>query len=568
MNIRAVILSTAILFGFVAVIFRLGDLMLFNHDSLSQKAERQYQGEKDLLANRGGIFDRRGRALALNLDVESVFVNPHDIESPREAAKAFATLTGSDYETAVKKVSANKGFIWAKRKIDLETAKEYKERKIKGLGFVDEMKRYYPKGTLASHVLGFVGIDNQALEGLELSYDATLRGKDETVRVSRDASGRTLSDGVNFETGGNSLRLTLDEGLQYIVEDAVDRAMKQWKAKSVSAIMMNPYTGEILAMANRPNYDPNFPGDYKIGSRRNRALTDTYEPGSTFKIVAASAALDKGIFKTSDMFDCRAGKIDIAGMVVSDSHVNHELLTFKQVIQHSSNVGTVMIGQKLGDDIFFDYAQRFGFGSKTGIDLPGEASGTLRSPDQWWGTSLAAMSIGYEVAVTPLQLLVAYSVIANGGYIVKPHLVSEIISPEGAVLYKFAPDNSARIISERTAETMRDILISVTHKGGTATKASIEGNRVAGKTGTARLIDPETGKYSTKKYVGSFVGFVPADRPRIAIIVVVREPEGSIYGGQVAAPYFKDIADKALAYLNIPREDTFKDNMLLVRDGR
>ncbi len=565
MNIRAVILSTAILFGFVAVVLRLGDLMLFNHEMLSARARLQHQGKKDILAKRGGIYDRRGRALAVNIDSESIYVNPSEVETPRKTAKTLARFTGSQYKAVLKKVSSKKNFVWVKRKLELERAGELKGLGLKGVGFLPEMKRFYPKGTLAAHVIGFVGIDNQPLEGLELKYDAALRGRSEEVEVARDASGRTLSDGVDLQTMGNSLRLTVDEGLQYIVELALDKAMQKWEAASASAIMMNPYTGEILAMANRPNYDPNFPAASRTSDRRNRALTDTYEPGSTFKVVAAAAALEEGIFDTEDTFDTRGGQIEVGGMQVHDVHKAKEIITFREVIQTSSNVGTVQVGQALGKEIFYDYARRFGFGSRSGIDLEGEASGTLPAPGGWSGTSLAAMSIGYEVAVTPLQLLRAYSAIANGGYLVKPYLVSEIISPEGNVLFRYTPGRPKKIISEKTAETLREILISVTNTGGTALNASVEGNRVAGKTGTTRLIDPDTGRYSTERYVSSFVGFVPADRPKVAIVVLVREPRGQIYGGLVAAPLFREIADKSLAYLNIPREDTFKDNMLLVR---
>lgn len=567
MNFRAVILGTAVLFGFLAVVLRLGDLMLFNHESLARRAMHQHQGEKDMLAKRGGIFDRRGRPLAVNLDVESVYLNPREVDSPREAAKALARLTGDTYDSALVKVSLKRHFVWAKRKLDPEAVDEIRERKIRGLGFLDEVKRYYPKDTLAAHLIGFVGIDNQPLEGLELWYDGSLKGRPGKLQVKRDAAGRTLSDGEEFQAWGNSLRLTLDEGLQYIVENALDKTMEKWGAVSVSAIMMNPYTGEILAMANRPTYDLNAPADYKASARRNRALTDTYEPGSTFKVVTAAAALEEGVATPGTMFDCSEGKIDVAGMVVRDVHSDHRPLAFREIIQRSSNVGTVMVAQELGTKRFYEYATRFGFGRKVGIDLPGEAAGNLEPPEKWWGTSLAAMAIGYEVSVTPLQLLRAYSAIANGGYLVKPHMVSEIISPEGTVLYRESHDKRERIISEKTAATLREILVSVTHEGGTALNASVDGNRVAGKTGTTRLIDPETGRYSTRKYVGSFVGFVPADMPRIAIIVVVREPHGQYYGGLVAAPAFKEIADKSLAYLNIPRDDTFKDNMLLVRTG-
>ncbi|MGD8352371.1 MAG: penicillin-binding protein 2 [Nitrospirota bacterium] len=567
MNFRAVILSTAVLFGFLAVALRLGDLMLFNHESLAERAMLQHQGEKDLLAKRGGIFDRRGRPLAVNLDVESVYVNPREVDSPREAAKALARLTGDTYDSALGKVASRRHFVWAKRKLDPELVEDIRKRRIRGLGFLDEVKRYYPKGTLAAHLIGLVGIDNQPLEGLELWYDGTLHGRPGKLHVKRDAAGRTLSDGEELQTWGNSLRLTIDEGLQYIAENALEKTIEKWSAVSASVIMMNPYTGEVLAMANRPTYDLNTPADYKTSARRNRALTDTYEPGSTFKIVAAAAALEEGVASPDTEFDCSEGRIEVAGMVIRDVHSDHTPLTFREIIQRSSNVGTVMVGQDLGEELFYEYATRFGFGRKVGIDLPGEADGSLAPPEKWWGTSLAAMSIGYEVSVTPLQLLRAYSAIANGGYLVKPHLVSEIISPEGAVLYREDHDERKRIISERTAGTLREILVSVTHQGGTALNASVDGNRVAGKTGTTKLIDPETGRYSSKKYVGSFVGFVPADMPRIAIIVVVREPQGQFYGGLVAAPAFKEIADKSLAYLNIPREDTFKDNMLLVRTG-
>ncbi len=567
MNFRAVILSTAVIFGFLAVVLRLGDLMLFDHKSLARRAMLQYQGEKDMLAKRGGIYDRRGRPLAVNLDVESVYVNPREVKSPREAAKALARLTGATYDAALDKVSSRRHFVWAKRKLDPGLVEEIRKRRIKGLGFLNEVKRYYPKSTLAAHLIGFVGIDNQPLEGLELWYDGTLHGRPGKLQVRRDASGRTLSDGEELQTWGNSLRLTIDEGLQYIMENALDKTMERWSAVSASAIMMNPYTGEVLAMANRPTYDLNTPGDYNTSARRNRALTDTYEPGSTFKIVSAAAALEEGVVRPETEFDCSEGKIEVAGMVIRDVHSEHEVLTFREIIQRSSNVGAVLVGQELGEELFYEYATRFGFGRNTGVDLPGEAEGTLAPPGKWSGTSLAAMSIGYEVSVTPIQLLRAYSAIANGGYLVKPHVVSEIISPEGSVLYREDFEERKRIISERTAQILREILVSVTHEGGTALNASVEGNRVAGKTGTTRLIDPETGRYSTRKYVGSFVGFVPADRPRIAIIVVVREPKGQFYGGLVAAPAFKEIADKSLAYLNIPREDTFKDNMLLVRTG-
>lgn len=567
MNIRAVILSTAVLFGFIVVIVRLGDLMLFDHEALAARAKNQHQTERAVLAKRGGIFDKRGSAFAVNIEVQSAYLNPRQITSPSESAKAIAGVSKISYRAALGKTTSKKGFVWLERKLPSERAAKLKALHIKGLGFKREVMRYYPKGRQAAHVVGFVGIDNQPLEGLEYMYHSTLEGRGGKVKVTRDASGATLSEGLEFHSGGSSLRLTIDEGLQYIVENAVDEAMEVWEAQSVSAVMMNPFTGEIMAMANRPTYDLNAPGGAPASARRNRALTDTYEPGSTFKIVAASAALNEGLVKPDMMFDTSRGFIDVGGMVIRDVHSDGEPMSFRKIIQASSNVGTVMVGQLLGPEKFYEYARSFGFGTKTGLDLPGEAPGRLRQPSEWSGTSLGALSIGYEVAVTPLQVLRAYSAIANGGYLVRPHLVSEVFSPEGDLLYRFRPGRQSRVITAETARTLREILVSVTNVGGTAQGASVDGNRVAGKTGTTRLIDPETGKYSTEKYVSSFVGFVPADRPKVAIIVVVHEPKGQIYGGIVAAPFFKDIASKSLAYLNIPREDTFYNNMLIVRTG-
>jgi cell division protein FtsI (penicillin-binding protein 3) len=563
MNKRAIILSTAVVFGFVLVVLRLADLMLINHDRLAAKARLQHLGEKDIQVRRGNIYDRRGRELAVNLDVESAYCDPLQIESPRKAASVLAKVTGKSYRTILKRVSSKRRFAWIQRKLDADTARKLKSLQIKGLGFMPEVKRFYPSGTLASHVIGFVGIDNQALEGIELKYDETLKARPEKVIVARDAGGRMLSEGVDFQSTGNSLVLTIDEGLQYIVEKGLDKAMRMWGASSASAIMMNPFTGEILAMANRPTFDLNNPSSYKASERRNRAITDSYEPGSTFKIVVAAGALEEGLVSPDTEFDCSAGSIEVGGRVVRDTH-KHGVITFREVIKTSSNVGAVMVGLMLGKDKLYEYAKRFGFGEKTGIDLPGEASGMLRPPELWSETSLSAVSIGYEVAVTPLQLLRAYSAIANGGFLVKPYIVSKIISPEGRVIYSFRPEKK-RAISTKVAETLKEILVSVTQEGGTAATASVDGNRVAGKTGTAKLIDPETGMYSNKKYASSFVGFVPADKPKVALIVVVREPKEKFYGGLVAAPIFKEIADQTLSYLNVPREDAFENNVLVVR---
>lgn len=564
MNKRAVILRTAIVFGFVLVGIRLADLMLLNHERLSERAKSQYTGKKDIAVKRGGIYDRRGRVFAVNLDVDSVYCNPLEVDSPSKTASALAEATGLSYGSVLKKVSSDKGFSWVKRKLSPEAASRLKELKLQGVGFVQEPKRVYPKDNMASHILGFVGIDNQPLEGLELKYEDDLRGRAGSVQFEKDAGGRPLTEGFDFQSGGNSLVLTMDEGLQYIVEKELDKALDEWDASAASAIMMNPFSGEILAMANRPTYDPNNPSKYKASARRNRAITDVYEPGSTFKIVTAAAALEERVVSTETKFDCSKGYISVGRKAIWDTH-NHGVITFKEVIQVSSNVGTIQAAQKLGDKGLYEYARRFGFGQETGIDLPGEAGGVLKPPRKWSGTTMAAMAIGYEVAVTPLQVLRAYSAVANGGLLLRPYIVSKIISPEGDILMSAEPEIEGRAISRETAEILKNILISVTQQGGTASKASIDGNQVAGKTGTAKLIDRDSGGYSSERYASSFVGFVPADNPQVALIIVVYAPKGEHYGGLVAAPLFRRIADQTLAYLNVPREDSFKENVLVVR---
>jgi cell division protein FtsI (penicillin-binding protein 3) len=560
---RAVVLHTAIIFGFMLVSLRLADLMIIDHKHLLQKAQQQHIKVEDIQVRRGIIFDRRGRELALNLELESLYCDPETLTADTEDIRKLATLVSKEPRRILAKIPEEGRFVWIKRKLTPEIADKVRALDIEGLGFITEAKRVYPKRELASHIIGLVGIDNQALEGIELKYDKYLTAKGGKVILERDASGKTLSSGVNTEAKGNNIVLTIDEVLQRLVEKELDRAMEQWNAAAASAIMMDPYTGEILALANRPAYDPNRIGSVTGSEKRNRAITDCYEPGSTFKLIIGTGSLEEKLVKPNTLFDVSKGGIQVGGKTIRDVH-KYEVLTFKEVIQKSSNVGSIMAGMKLGKENIYRYAKLFGFGDKTGIDLPGEVSGWISKPGQWSGTSLGAISIGQEVAVTPLQMLRAYSAIANGGFLVKPHIVSEIISPDNRTAASFKDTENHRIISAKTAETFRDILKSVTEEGGTAKSASVDGNLVAGKTGTAQIIDQVTKRYSRDKFVSSFVGFVPADNPRLAMIVVVYEPKGQIYGGVVAAPVFREIARQALSYLNVPREDTLGQHALLV----
>ncbi|GAB4414709.1 MAG: penicillin-binding protein 2 [Thermodesulfovibrionales bacterium] len=561
MRKRAIILNTTIIFGFFIVIIRLADIMLLDHERFYKRAKMQQLKQEDVQVRRGIVFDRHGREMAVNLELESLYCDPTEIDSPEKSAYILSSITGRPSRAMLAKLSSEGRFVWLERKLEPGIAKKLKDLKLKGLGFVNDAKRFYPKGSLASHVIGLVDIDNRGLEGLELKYDSYLRGSGRKVLFNRDASGRTLSQGVDMESKGNNMVLTIDEGLQYIVEAELDKAVAEWRASAATVIMMDPFTGEILALANRPTYNPNSPSASKDFDRRNRAITDVYEPGSTFKIIIGTAALEEGAVALNSTFDCSRGFIEVGGRIIHDAH-KHGVLTFREVIQKSSNVGSVMIGMRLGREKIYKYAKSFGFGEKTGIDLPGEVPGWIRPPEKWSGVSIGSISIGQEVAVTPLQILRAYSAIANGGFLVTPHVVSRVISPEGKLLWAFKSDHR-RVISSKTAEIFKDILKTVTEYGGTAESASVGGNNVAGKTGTSQVIDPHTKRYSKEKYVGSFVGFVPADNPRIAMIVVIHEPKGQIYGGVVAAPVFKRIAENALSYMDVPREDT-NANMLVV----
>ncbi|MBM4128690.1 MAG: penicillin-binding protein [Nitrospira sp.] len=537
--------------------------MVFEHRRLAERAKLQHVKVEEVQVRRGAIFDRCGRELALNIELESLYCDPENLGPDHENLKRLASTISREPHAVLARITTGGRFAWIERKLEPSIAEKVRALNIKGLGFIKEAKRFYPKGELAAHIVGFVGIDNQPLEGIELRYDKYLTAIGGKVSLGRDANGKTLSGGVNKEAKGNNLVLTLDEGLQYIVEKEIEKAVVKWRAKAATAIMMNPYTGEILALANSPAYDLNSPGKASGFERRNRAVTDCYEPGSTFKMIVGTAALEEKIVRPDTLFDVSRGGIDVGRKTIRDAH-RRGVLTFREVIEKSSNVGSVMTGIRLGKERIYKYAKLFGIGEKTGIDLPGEVSGWIRPPEKWSGTSLGAIPIGQEVAVTPLQMVRAYAAIANGGFLVKPHVVSEIISPEGQVLVSFKDKEKKRILSQSTADTFREILKGVVAEGGTGEKASLHDFDVAGKTGTAQIIDPQTKRYSKEKYVSSFVGFVPADEPKIALIVVVYEPRGQIYGGEVAAPVFKEIVDKSLTYLTSPREDNHYKNLLLV----
>jgi len=569
---RAAVVITVFLFFFGVISFRLIDLMVFNHDRLAERASQQYIREKVLKPQRGVIWDRRMREMAANVEADSLYAIPSEMKDTRYLSRKLAPLINDTTKKLNMTLLKKKGrdFIWLARKLDarnaLEVRKLREEFGYNALKFLTESKRYYPMGQTASHILGFTDIDNKGISGIELMYNGFLEGRATSVSVGTDARGNRLASDIKESIPGDNILLTIDEGIQYIVERELAAAMEKWKAKASVAVVMNPMTGEILAMASNPAYDPNAAGDFSMEARRNRAITDLFEPGSTLKSVLASAALEEGVVGLEDEFDASKGFIAVGGKAIWDVHKN-EVLSFSEVIQRSSNVGAVQIGLRLGAEKYYSYLTKFGFGEKTGIDFPGEVRGILRDPREWSGTSLAALSIGQEIGVTPLQILQAYAVIANGGVLVKPYLVSDIISPSGEVVRRVSPTVERRVISSETAETVRDILKTVVEEGGTARKANIKGNVVAGKTGTAQIYDHTTGRYSRKRHVSSFVGFAPADNPELAAIVVVYEPHGSSFGGVVAAPVFKNIVEHIFAYMDVPMEKN-ENRIYLVSEKR
>jgi len=577
---RAIILSTIIYFAFAVIIIRMVDLMVFKHQWLSKRANSQYNSVKILNPQRGNIYDRKMRELAININVDSVYAVPSKIDDIDSLSSTLSPIIKVSTKDIREKILSRKerGFIWLARRIDEEASqriralleeerkkmkKMKKDSKIETIGLTTESKRVYPKGQTAAHIIGYTDIDNRGIEGIELYYNQYLIGEAKKLFNQRDVHGDILSDEIEEPMVGSDMVLTIDETIQYIAEREIKAAVEEWKAKAATAIMMDPKTGEILAMANYPTYDPNYPGRSDANNRRNRAITDLYEPGSTFKTILAAAALEEGIVRPYDTFDVSRGYIVIGGKKIRDVH-RHGVLTFKEVIQKSSNVGAVQVGLRLGRERYYEYIKRFGFGDKTEVDLDGEGKGILRGPERWSATSLAALSFGQEIGVTPLQILNAYSAIANGGFLMRPYVVSEIISPDGDIIKKTSPQVIRQVISRRTAETLKGILKTVVEEGGTGQKASIKGVSVAGKTGTAQIVDPRTGIYSKDRVVSSFVGFLPADNPVISLIVVVYEPQGGRgFGGTVAAPVFKRIAESTLIYLGVPMERD-EDNILLV----
>lgn len=549
---RRFVLLVVLLCGFGVVLFRLVSLQVLQAAELTVKADRQHQKTVSLEGARGTIVDRHGKVLALNMDVPSVFGVPTALESPARTARTLSPVLHVRAAELEKKLRQDRSFVWLARKLDPEQGHRLEQMPMEGIGTVLEGRRFYPKGPLLAHVLGFAGMDGTGLEGLERRYESHLHGEKRVAVLQRDALGRVVfpkGEAEQNPASGHSLTLTIDEVIQYIAEKELEEAMNKTRAKAGTVIVLEPQTGALLALAISPRFDPNSVAALTPGRWRNRALTDAYEPGSTMKAIVAAAALEEQVMKPGTMVFGENGRMTIANTVIHD-HEKLGWVTFAEVIQKSSNIGAAKTGMALGDQRLYRYLQAFGFGQRTDVDLPGEAGGLLRDPKYWGRRSLASISMGQEIGVTPMQMVSAISVLANGGVLMKPYVVSEVRDAQGQLLKQIEPQAKRRVISADTARTVTSILEGVV-TDGTGTKAAIPGFRVAGKTGTAQKIDPRTGAYSSTQFVGSFVGFVPADNPRLAMIVVIDEPQGEAWGGAVAAPVFRRVGEQVLNYLGV-----------------
>ncbi|HWP59637.1 MAG TPA: penicillin-binding transpeptidase domain-containing protein [Candidatus Acidoferrales bacterium] len=538
---------------FAALGLRAFHLQILNGEQLREKGARQHLKEWTLLPKRGSIWDRSGEVLAVSVEAQSVYARPRRLEDPENTARALARALGLHPAKVEREIKSARPFVWIKRQVTPKEAERVQALGIDGIGLSYEPTRYYPQGPLAGHVVGFVGRDSQGLEGVELQYDRYIRGETSSSVIERDALGRrVLIQGVEDIQipPGADIHLTLDTSIQHLTEKELEAAVTKNRAKGGIALVVEPSTGEILALANYPSFNPNNFTAVSSERWRNRAITDSYEPGSTFKTILAAAALEEGAVGKEDLFYCEFGSYAYAGRTIHDTH-KYGWIPFYRIIQYSSNIGATKIAEKLKKERFFKYIDRFGFGHLTEIDLPGESGGMVRPPERWAAIDLATHSFGQGIAVTPIQMAMAYAAIANGGFLMRPFTVRRVVGPDGKVLLENQPRVVRRVISESTARSLTSILKGVVSEGGTGTQASLEGFEVAGKTGTSQKPDPNHRGYSPNKRIASFIGFVPADKPAIVALVVIDEPEGSVYGGVVAAPAFQNIARGALRRLGV-----------------
>jgi cell division protein FtsI (penicillin-binding protein 3) len=551
---RLVIVAGVALFWAVAVFARLGYLQLFRHSEYMLRAQRQQQRTIEITPKRGSIYDRNMHPLAMSVPVDSAFAVPGELADEQLAARLLSGVLGIPRDILETRFGSSRSFVWIQRKLPPEKKEAVEVLNLKGVYFQKENQRIYPKRHLASHVLGFVDLDEKGLGGIEYELDSQIRGKSEKIIVMADARQRWFDGGAALRESGANVILTLDEKVQYIAERELAVAIAKTRASAGTVIVMNPNTGEILGLANWPEFNPNAPSESTAEARMNRAVTALYEPGSTFKLITLAAAFDQGITRPEQVFDCENGQVYVAGHRIRD-HKPFRMLSVSDILAQSSDVGAIKVALLLGAPKFYDYIRAFGFGQLTGVDLPGESKGIVRRLENWSAVSVGSISMGQEVGVTPVQLITAVSAIANGGMLYKPHIVSQlrrgdqVLPAEGSL----APSEPKRVIRPETAATLRRLMEGVI-LNGTGPLAHLDGWTAAGKTGSAQKIDPATGRYSATQLIASFTGFAPLNNPAVTILVSLDSPVGEHEGGQVAAPVFKRVAEQILPYLDVPRD--------------
>ena len=525
----------------LAIGVRLYFLQVVESSQYIEKAKDQQQVVVEITPRRGDILDSAGNELAISVKVDSVFAHPREIKDPVETARILSRLTGVSYDKLVRQFSSRKSFVWVKRKISDREKASIDDAHLTGVGFQKEFRRFYPNREMASHLLGYVDIDEEGKTGLEGRYNGPVHGQPGQIRMLIDAHGKSFHREEQVPQAGASLITTIDKNIQFIIEKELKVVAASTRAEAVSIVVMDPRSGAILAMANAPTFNPNEIADSDSSALINHSVSLTYEPGSTFKMVTVAAALEEGLTTPDEIIDCQNGAIYLFGRKISD-HDPFGLLSVREIIQQSSNVGTIKIALRVGEERLAAYIARMGFGQRTSIDLPAEVVGRVRAVKNWDKASIGSVAIGQEISVTPLQIVSLVAAVANGGTLYKPYVVQKIQDPAGTVT-EIRPQGR-RIMSEKTAQQLQEMLEGVVEEG-TARGSRLEGYRAAGKTGTAQKAEPGKG-YSGRKFVSSFVGFAPSSSPQLAIAVVVDEPKGQYYGAQVAAPAFKHIADQIL----------------------
>ena len=549
---RIYLVATVFLTGLGIILGRAYQLQVLEKDRLGAIARQGYIGTIKLPPKRGIIYDRKGDELAVSVEVGSVYAHPNRIKEKAKTARQLSRSLGERRSKIFGLLKKKRSFVWIKRKIPPNLARRIKKLDLVGVGVTAETRRYYPNKEIAAHLIGFVGSENQGLEGLEKHYDRLLKGPQNSLIQMRDALARPFSIRRPAFSGHgmHDLILTIDKDIQYQAEQALKSAVKKTKARAGQCLVMNPKTGEILAMAVVPEFNPNIFSKFKADQWRNRAITDCFEPGSTVKAFLLASGLEESVVAPTTKFDCENGKYRVGNHVIHDTH-KYGVLSVSDIVVYSSNIGAVKIGKELGYSRFYKYLKKFGFGSKTGVDLLGERKGFVRLPDKATPFDRITPFFGQGMTVTSLQMATAMAAIANGGKLMRPYVVKSIVDESGNVMEKGRPKVVRRVISSKTARKLTRILEGVVRDKGTGVKAAIRGFCVAGKTGTAQKVDPVTKKYSNRKYVAVFFGFVPADQPRLVILVVIDEPKGVSYGGVVAAPVFRQVGLWTLNYLRI-----------------